>query len=80
MALRDSAGELHGAFRISEAADYFGVSTDTVRRLIKSGELAHARVVSSITIPVREAARYLAEHTTTEWVAEPGRGVPSKKK
>jgi excisionase family DNA binding protein len=36
---------------VDEAAVYFGVSTWTVRRMVKAGQLRHERVRGAIRIP-----------------------------
>lgn len=63
-----------GAFKIADAAAYLSVSQDTIRRLVKSGQLAHARIGCSIRIPKASLEEYLESCVTTKWKPESGRG------
>lgn len=60
--------------RVSEAGTYLGVSADTVRRIIRAGDLPHARVGNSIRIPRTDLETYLKDRTTTQWKRVDGRG------
>ena len=51
-----------GALKIKDAARYLGgVSTITVRRLIKRGLIKPSRALRHILIPIGELDRFLAE-------------------
>ena len=62
------------ALSVVDASIYLGVSTDTVRRLIRAGTIAHARIGKSIRIPRTELETFLASQTTNEWQRVDGRG------
>ncbi len=62
------------ALSVAESARYLGVSEVTIRRLIRSGGIPHARVVNSIRIRLIDLDSYLASRTTTEWSPVDGRG------
>ncbi len=62
------------ALSIPDAATHLGVSADTVRRLIRAGEIPHARIGNSIRIPRAELEDYLAKQTTREWKRVDRRG------
>lgn len=62
------------AVSISQAGQYLGVSTDTVRRLIRAGEIPHARIGASIRIRCADLDDYLEARTSTEWSPIAGRG------
>ena len=59
---------------IPDAANYLGVSADTIRKLIRAGDIPHARIGNSIRIPRAELEAYLRARTTTEWERVDGRG------
>jgi excisionase family DNA binding protein len=48
-----------GALRPNEAAQWLGVSRDTVERLIQRGELRRIKVGAVVLITVEELRRYL---------------------
>lgn len=51
-----------GALKIKEAAEYLGgISTISVRRLIKRGLIKPNRALRHVLIPVAELTRFLAE-------------------
>ncbi len=50
---------LRGGFQIHEAADYLGMSTITVRRLVQRGLLKPNRKIRHLIFPVRELNRFL---------------------
>jgi excisionase family DNA binding protein len=53
---------LNGALKLKDAAQYLGgVSTITVRRLIKRGLIKPNRALRHILIPIGELDRFLAE-------------------
>lgn len=53
---------LRGALKIKEAAEYLGgISTITVRRLIKRGLIKPNLALRHILIPIGELERFLAE-------------------
>lgn len=53
---------LRGALKIKEAAEYLGgISTITVRRLIKRGLIKPNRALRHILISIGELDRFLAE-------------------
>lgn len=62
------------AVSIAGAGTYLGVSTDTVRRLVRSGTIPHARIGSSIRIRRADLDAYLESQTTREWRRVDGRG------
>lgn len=66
------------ALNIADAASLLSVSPDTIRRLIKSGTLAHARIGNSIRIRRIDLERYLESQTTTCWEPVDGRGRRAK--
>lgn len=51
--------------RIREAADFLGVSDDTVRRLVEAGTLPAGPRESSATVDAVAVARYAREHLRT---------------
>jgi excisionase family DNA binding protein len=59
---------------IAGAGTYLGVSADTVRRLVRSGALPHARIGNSIRIRRADVDAYLEGQTTREWRPVDGRG------
>ena len=66
--------ESAAALSISDAATYLAVSTDTVRRLIRAGEIPHARIGNSIRIRRVDLESYLEAQTTREWKRVDRRG------
>ncbi len=62
------------AVSIAGAGTYLGVSADTVRRLVQSGTIPHARIGSSIRIRRTDLDAYLEGQTSREWRPVDGRG------
>jgi excisionase family DNA binding protein len=62
------------ALSIPEAGTYLGVSADTVRRLVRAGEIPHARIGNSIRIRRVDLEEYLDRRTTRQWQRADGRG------
>jgi excisionase family DNA binding protein len=62
------------AVSIAGAGTYLGVSADTVRRLVQSGTIPHARIGCSIRIRRADLDAYLESQTTREWQPVDGRG------
>lgn len=62
------------AVSIHDAAMYLGVSADTVRRLIRSGSIPHARIGNSIRIRRTDLDGYLESRISREWRPVDGRG------
>ncbi|MHC4128113.1 MAG: helix-turn-helix domain-containing protein [Planctomycetota bacterium] len=62
------------ALSIPDAGTYLGVSSDTVRRLVRAGEIPHARIGNSIRIRHVDLEEYLQEKTTRKWERVDGRG------
>ncbi|MHC4766003.1 MAG: helix-turn-helix domain-containing protein [Planctomycetota bacterium] len=62
------------ALSIPDAGTYLGVSSDTVRRLVRAGEIPHARIGNSIRIPRVDLEEYLQKKTTRKWERVDGRG------
>jgi excisionase family DNA binding protein len=52
---------------VHEAAAYLAVTSGTVYRLVRSGELAHVRIGRSVRFRVADLDAYLAERTSREW-------------
>jgi len=50
---------LRGGFQLKEAADYLGVSTITVRRLVQRGLLKPNRKIRHLIFSVKELNRFL---------------------
>ena len=48
-------------YTIREAADYLGISQDTVRRLIKRGLLRRSLALRKILIPAEDVENFLAK-------------------
>ncbi len=59
---------------ITDAAVYLGVSADTVRRLVRSGSIPHARIGNSIRIRRTDLDGYLESQISREWRPVDGRG------
>lgn len=55
------------ALKLSDAATYLSVSVDTVRRLVRAGEIPHARVGNGIRVRRSDIDAYLESRTTTTW-------------
>ncbi|MHC4421483.1 MAG: helix-turn-helix domain-containing protein [Planctomycetota bacterium] len=62
------------ALSIPDAGTYLGVSSDTVRRLVRAGEIPHARIGNSIRIRHVDLEEYLQDKTTRKWERVDGRG------
>jgi excisionase family DNA binding protein len=62
------------AVNIAGAGTYLGVSADTIRRLVQSGAIPHARIGSSIRIRRADLDAYLESQTSREWRRVDGRG------
>jgi excisionase family DNA binding protein len=62
------------AVSIAGAGTYLGVSADTVRRLVRSGTIPHARIGSSIRIRRTDLETYLEGQTSRDWRRVDGRG------
>ena len=69
-----NADPVPAALNIVAAAAHLSVSPDTIRRMIKNGVLAHARIGNSIRIRRVDLERYLELQTTTSWRPVDGRG------
>ena len=65
-------------FNIAAAARFLSVSQDTIRRLIKKGDVPHARIGSSIRLFKADLEQYLESCVKEKWEPAPGRG-PAKK-
>jgi excisionase family DNA binding protein len=61
-------------YTIQQTAEILQLSDETVRRLIKKGELPHVRIGSSIRIHRGDVEHFLEEHRTTEWEKVDNRG------
>jgi excisionase family DNA binding protein len=66
------------ALSIPDAGGYLGVSADTIRRLIRSGDLPHARIGKSIRLRRVDLDEFLQTQTTRTWQPEEGRGRPAR--
>ncbi|NUQ66505.1 MAG: helix-turn-helix domain-containing protein [Pirellulales bacterium] len=66
------------AVSIMDAAVYLGVSSDTVRRLVRSGLLPHARIGNSIRVRRIDLDAYLEAQTSRQWQPVDGRGRRTK--
>ena len=64
------------ALSTREAAAYLAISTVTLARLTKAGELPHLRIGRAIRYRREDLDNFLASRTTTEWADF----VPTKKK
>jgi len=52
---------------VPESAAYLAVTSGTVYRLVRSGELAHVRIGRSVRFRVVDLDAYLEERTSREW-------------
>ena len=52
---------------VREAAAYLALAPETVRRLVRRGELPHTRVGKAIRFRLEDLDRYLEERTSREW-------------
>ncbi len=59
---------------IAVAAQYLEVSPDTVRRLIRSGAIPHARIGHSIRIRRVDLDSYVTDQVSRKWRRFDGRG------
>lgn len=62
------------ALTVAEAGHLLGVSSDTIRRLIRSGKLPHARIGNSIRLRRVDVEAYLEGQTSRDWHPVDGRG------
>ncbi len=53
----------------TKAAHFLEVSSDKIRRLVRSGQLTGENVMGRWAIPLTELARYRSEHPQAEEVA-----------
>ena len=65
------------ALNVTDAGRYLGVSADTIRRLIRTGTLPHARIGNSIRLRCSDLTDYLDAQTTRQWKPLDGRGRKS---
>ncbi len=65
------------ALNVTDAGRYLGVSADTIRRLIRTGTLPHARIGNSIRLRRSDLTDYLDAQTTRQWKPLDGRGRKS---
>ncbi len=68
------AETISAALSVVDGAAFLRVSPDTIRRLIKSGVLAHARIGNSIRIRRIDLEQFLKSKTSTNWEPVDGRG------
>jgi excisionase family DNA binding protein len=59
---------------ISQASAYLSVSSDTVRRLIRSGSIPHARIGNSIRIRRADLDTFLENQVSRQWQPVDNRG------
>lgn len=59
------------AYSVSETAECLGVSTDSVRRLVREGELPTIPVIGRVVIPIRAIEDFLARSTFRQTVPNP---------
>ena len=59
---------------IPQAGAYLSVSSDTVRRLIRSGRVPHARIGNSIRIRRADLDGYLESQVSRQWQPVDNRG------
>ncbi len=62
------------ALRIAEAANYLSVSADTMRRLVRAGDIPHLRIGSGIRIARADLDDYINSVKTRAWSPVDGRG------
>lgn len=62
------------AMSVANAGRYLGVSTDTVRRLVRAGAIPHARIGNSVRIRRADLEDYLEAQTSRDWRPVAGRG------
>jgi excisionase family DNA binding protein len=55
------------ALSVADAGKYLGVSSDTLRRLVRSGVIPHARIGNSIRIRRTDLDAYLDGQTSRQW-------------
>ena len=65
------------ALNVTDAGRYLGVSADTIRRLIRTGTLPHARIGNSIRLRRSDLTDYLDAQPTRQWKPLDGRGRKS---
>jgi excisionase family DNA binding protein len=63
---------------VKETAAYFSITSRQVYRLVRSGEIPHTRVGSSLRFRIEDLDRYLATRTTQTWTRVDKRGRPPK--
>ena len=59
---------------VPQAGAYLNVSSDTVRRLIRSGNIPHARIGNSIRIRRADLHGYLESQISRQWQPVDNRG------
>ena len=59
---------------IPQASTYLSVSSDTVRRLIRSGYIPHARIGNSIRIRRADLDGYVERQVSRQWQPVDNRG------
>lgn len=59
---------------IPQAALYLGVSSDTVRRLVRGGTIPHARIGNSIRIRRADLDAYIEGQISRQWHPVDNRG------
>jgi excisionase family DNA binding protein len=59
---------------IPQAGAYLSVSSDTVRRLIRSGRVPHARIGNSIRIRRADLDGYIESQVSRQWQPADNRG------
>ncbi len=59
---------------VPQAGAYLNVSSDTVRRLIRSGNIPHARIGNSIRIRRADLDGYLESQISRQWQPVDNRG------
>jgi excisionase family DNA binding protein len=64
---------------VDEASAYLGVNRMAVYRLVKSGDLPHVKIGSSIRVTVDALDTFVADHETAEWKPDPGRSGAAMK-
>jgi excisionase family DNA binding protein len=61
-------------FSIPQAGTYLSVSSDTVRRLVRTGTIPHARIGNSIRIRRVDLDGYLEAQISRQWQPVDNRG------